>query len=110
MRWMGTEMKLDCATGAVVAGSFSMWTILAIACPFAVAESLMKRADHNPVISVKDAPSWRSVHVANAAVLTPQESPDGKWRMFIILIQAAEGGDDDVPSLTSSRCRRHEPN
>jgi len=27
--------------------------------------------------------SWRAIHVANAAVLTPRESPDGRWRLYI---------------------------
>ncbi|TWT71400.1 hypothetical protein Pan14r_37100 [Crateriforma conspicua] len=48
-----------------------------------LAQTLMTRVDIKPVLSVADAPTWRSVHVANAAILTPSESPDGRWRMFI---------------------------
>lgn len=61
----------------------SVLILLAFTGSLARAEPLMKRAARNPVISVKGAPAWRAVHVANAAILTPEESPDGLWRMFI---------------------------
>ncbi|MDF7823907.1 hypothetical protein P4B35_07765 [Pontiellaceae bacterium B12227] len=46
-------------------------------------EPLMVRDRANPVISINPACAWRSIHIANAAVLSPEESPDGRWRLYI---------------------------
>lgn len=46
--------------------------------------TLMQRIEGNPVLTYGTGmPDWRCVHVANAAILTPSESPDGKWRMYV---------------------------
>ncbi|MDQ8192900.1 hypothetical protein QEH59_00585 [Coraliomargarita sp. SDUM461004] len=46
-------------------------------------EMLMQRDSPKPVLGIKGAPHWRSVHVANAAILRPEESPDSLWRMYV---------------------------
>lgn len=46
--------------------------------------SLMQRVGDGPVLTYGPAePRWRCEHIANAAILTPDETPDGKWRMYI---------------------------
>lgn len=45
--------------------------------------SLMRRHGANPVLPVDPAHAWRSIHVANAAVLSPGETPDGRWRLYV---------------------------
>ena len=49
------------------------------------AGTLMRRTVQTPVLAAPDdaAPAWRGVHVANAAVLTPDETPDGNWMMYV---------------------------
>lgn len=43
--------------------------------------SLLQRYENNPVLRpVSD--TWYGVHIANAAILTPDESPDGNWRLY----------------------------
>jgi len=37
----------------------------------------------NPLFAVEPSRSWRSIHVANADVVRPETSPDGKWRLFL---------------------------
>lgn len=44
---------------------------------------LMQRVGDAPVIAIDPAVQWRSIHVANAALMTPDESPDGRWRLYI---------------------------
>ncbi|RAV28211.1 glycoside hydrolase family protein [Sinomicrobium soli] len=43
--------------------------------------SLMQRYENNPVLRPV-AGTWYGVHIANAAILSPDESPDGKWRLY----------------------------
>ena len=43
----------------------------------------MQRMGDEPVFPIDHDHPWRAVHVANAAILTPEESPDGRWRMYI---------------------------
>ena len=46
--------------------------------------SLFKKYPNNPIIKIgATEPAWRSIHAANAAIMTPGESPDGKWRIYI---------------------------
>ncbi|VGO23051.1 hypothetical protein SCARR_05150 [Pontiella sulfatireligans] len=45
--------------------------------------ALMQRMSDDPVFAIDPAHPWRSVHVANAAVLSPAESPDGRWLLYI---------------------------
>ena len=46
--------------------------------------ALMARVGSKPVLTYgADQPEWRREHIANAAILTPAESPDGKWRMYV---------------------------
>lgn len=57
---------------------------MAVLCVQAAAgDTLMRREPRNPVIPIDRNHPWRAVHVANAAVLTPQESPDGLWRLYL---------------------------
>jgi hypothetical protein len=49
----------------------------------AASGSLMQRIGDKPVFAVDPAHPWRSLHVANAAVLCPAESPDGRWLLYI---------------------------
>lgn len=46
-------------------------------------DALFERWPGNPLFAVDPNARWRSIHVANAAVLTPDESPDGLWRLYI---------------------------
>lgn len=46
-------------------------------------DSLLVRAQEKPLFAVDRDHRWRSIHIANAAVLAPDESPDGLWRLFI---------------------------
>lgn len=55
----------------------------AMACLGAAAEPLMVRSSDQPVIPISEEHPWRSVHVANAAILSPEESPDGFWRLYL---------------------------
>ncbi len=46
--------------------------------------TLFKKYEGNPIIRVGSGiPDWRAIHVANAAILKPEESPDGTWRVYI---------------------------
>ncbi len=51
--------------------------------PSAARPSLFTRWPHNPLFAIERNRRWRSIHVANAAVLTAAESPDGMWRLYI---------------------------
>lgn len=48
-----------------------------------VSGGLMQRVGSDPVIPIDPAVQWRSGHVANAAVMPPDESPDGRWRLYV---------------------------
>ena len=45
--------------------------------------ALFKRCLPGAVLAPSGMNNWRDTHMANAAILTPEESPDGKWRMYI---------------------------
>lgn len=47
--------------------------------------SLFKRWEGNPVFGAegKREDGWRTVSIANAGVLAPEESPDGRWRLYV---------------------------
>lgn len=46
-------------------------------------ESLMTRYENNPVLRYQGAPTWMCEHIANVAILPPNESPDGEnWWMY----------------------------
>lgn len=46
--------------------------------------TLMTRSGDKPVLTFgPEMPKWRNEHIANAAILSPDETPDGKWRMYI---------------------------
>ncbi|MFC0875611.1 hypothetical protein ACE01N_03405 [Saccharicrinis sp. FJH2] len=46
--------------------------------------SLFKKYKKNPVLNIGSSlPDWRAIHVANAAILTPDESPDKLWRLYV---------------------------
>lgn len=46
--------------------------------------TLFKKYEGNPIIEIGSTqPDWRGVHVANAAILTPEETSDGNWRIYI---------------------------
>ena len=46
--------------------------------------TLFKKYEGNPIIEIgSDQPDWRGVHVANATILNPKETSDGKWRIYI---------------------------
>lgn len=57
--------------------------LAALCAPCVVAGTLIQRALDKPVIPIDPNHAWRAVHVANAAILTPEESPDGRWRMYL---------------------------
>lgn len=45
---------------------------------------LMRRLGTEPILTYGPTePKWRMEHVANAAVMTPAESPDNNWRMYV---------------------------
>ena len=46
--------------------------------------TLFKKFEGNPIITIgEDKPDWRTVHVANATILTPEETKNGTWRIYI---------------------------
>ena len=45
--------------------------------------ALFERWVGNPLFPVDRSANWRSIHIANAAVLTASESPDGLWRLYV---------------------------
>jgi hypothetical protein len=49
------------------------------------ANTLFKRYDYNPVLRRLNPknPAWRDIHVANATIMEPENTPDGKWRMYV---------------------------
>jgi len=49
------------------------------------ATTLFKRYENNPVLKRLQAnnPAWRDIHVANATIMEPENTPDGKWRMYV---------------------------
>ncbi|WP_143955856.1 hypothetical protein [Robertkochia solimangrovi] len=48
-------------------------------------KTLFKRYSNNPILKRESSenPDWRNLHVANAAILEPENTPDGKWRMYV---------------------------
>jgi predicted GH43/DUF377 family glycosyl hydrolase len=46
--------------------------------------TLFKKYEANPIIDIGSGqPDWRRIHVANAAILSPEETSDGTWRIYI---------------------------
>ncbi|MCM1177174.1 MAG: hypothetical protein NC308_06205 [Clostridium sp.] len=45
--------------------------------------SLFQRYPGNPIFKPTEEQGWMCCHVANAAILSPSNSPDGKWWLFI---------------------------
>jgi hypothetical protein len=44
---------------------------------------LFKKYKQNPLFNIgSNQPFWRTVHVANATILTPEETGDGTWRIY----------------------------
>lgn len=65
-------------------GSGEHWYFDDIKGPDNKSGTLLKRVGDGPVLTYgSDMPQWRNEHIANAAILTPAESPDGKWRMYV---------------------------
>lgn len=44
---------------------------------------LFKRYGNNPVFRPDGSRTWRGDHMANAAVLSPKDSPDGNWWLYL---------------------------
>ena len=44
---------------------------------------LFKRYENNPVFKPEGPASWRNQHIANAGILSPANSPDGNWWMYL---------------------------
>ena len=44
---------------------------------------LFQRYPSNPVFNPDGSRSWRGDHMANAAILTPDQTPDGTWRVYL---------------------------
>ena len=45
--------------------------------------TLFKKYKQNPLFNIGSyQPFWRTVHVANATILTPEETGDGTWRIY----------------------------
>ena len=44
---------------------------------------LFKRYDHNPVFKPDGSSSWRGSHMANAAIMTPDQTSDRTWRVYL---------------------------
>ena len=62
--------------------------------------SLFKKYLDNTIIKIRAAePAWRSIHAANAAIMTPGERPDEKWRIYI-------RGSGNVPDYHDLRIRQ----
>lgn len=63
--------------------NFSLFFLLMVF-SFNTYAQLFNKYTSNPIFNVGPTqPIWRSLHVANATILTPSETPDGKWRMFL---------------------------
>lgn len=45
--------------------------------------NLMKRYEGNPVFVPDGVSEWRGAHMANAAIITPADSPDGNWWLYL---------------------------
>jgi hypothetical protein len=46
---------------------------------------LFKKVIPYPLFDIgNDKPTWRSIHTANVSILTPDETIDGKWRLFML--------------------------
>lgn len=47
-------------------------------------QGLFQKYSGNPVFNTGGStPTWRKDHVANVTVLSPSDTPDGKWRLFL---------------------------
>ncbi len=44
---------------------------------------LFQRYEKNPVFTPSGPSSWRNSHMANAGILSPANSPDGNWWMYL---------------------------
>lgn len=44
---------------------------------------LFQRYEGNPVFTPEGPASWRNQHMANAGILSPANSPDGNWWMYL---------------------------
>ena len=64
-------------------GTFIL-VLISIFLPGRSQNTLFKRYEQNPLIGIgTDKPVWRTVHVANATVLTAGETADGTWRIYL---------------------------
>lgn len=45
--------------------------------------SLFKRYEGNPVFYPEGSGNWRDAHIANASIISPADSPDGNWWMYV---------------------------
>src|SRR4051794_28087722 len=46
--------------------------------------TLFKKVVPYPLFDIgNDKPKWRSIHTANVSILSPDETADGKWRLFM---------------------------
>lgn len=58
----------------------------------------------NPVFDIgSDVPVWRSIHAANVSILTPAETGDSTWRLFLRGSgSGADGYHDNIGMFTQS--------
>ena len=71
---------------SLIRGRGAVWVACCLGVSVArvpASETLMERSLDRPVIPVSPEHPWRAVHVANAAILSPEESPDGLWRLYL---------------------------
>ncbi len=61
------------------------WYIDDLLCPSDDLTSicLFKRYSLNPVFNPDGSRTWRGDHMANAAILTPEQTPDNTWRVYL---------------------------
>lgn len=45
--------------------------------------SLFQRYEGNPVFYPEGTQNWRDSHIANASIISPADSPDGNWWMYV---------------------------
>lgn len=74
------------------AQSGDTWYIDEILCPSDDLTDLclFQRYEGNPVFKPEGPASWRNQHIANAGILSPANSPDGNWWMYL-------RGSGDIP-------------
>lgn len=58
--------------------------------------ALFKKVISYPLFDIgNDKPAWRSIHAANVSILTPEETRDGKWWLFMRGSGNSSGGYHD---------------